>query len=90
MCPMQISKCPFEEFRWNAYPCPLEEKTIINGQFISCALEMSGSMRDILNVIGPSSKGQAIDSAIHLVMFHCSSNDIQLSCGQLNVLDVLC
>ena len=37
MCPMQISKGPFEEFRWNAYPCPLEEKTIINGQFISSA-----------------------------------------------------
>ena len=87
---MQISKGPVEEFRWNAYPCPLEEKTIINGQFISSAPEMSGNMRDILNTIWPYSKGQVIDRVMHWVTFHCSSNDIQFSCGQWNVLDVLC
>ena len=57
MCSMQISKGPFEEFRWNANPCPLEEKAIINGQFISNAPEMSGNARDILNSIWPPSKG---------------------------------
>ena len=70
MCPMQISKGPFKEFRWNAYPCPLEEKTIIYGQFISSAPEMSGNVRDVLNMIWSSSKGQVIDSAIHWVTFH--------------------
>ena len=53
MCPMQISEGPFEEFRWNANPCPLEEKAIINGQFISSAPEVSGNARDILNLIWP-------------------------------------
>ena len=90
MCPMQISKGPFEEFRWNAYPCPPEVKTIINGQFISRGPEMSGNTKVILNRIWLSSKGQVIDSAVHQVTFYCSANDIQFSCGQLNVLDILC
>ena len=52
MCPMQISKGPFKEFRWNANPCSLE-KAIIDGQFISSTPEMFGNARDILNLIWP-------------------------------------
>ena len=57
MCSMQISKGPFKEFRWNANPCPLQEKASVNGQFISSTPEMSGNVRDILNLIWPPSKG---------------------------------
>ena len=39
MCSMQISRGPFEEFWWNANPCPLEEKASVNGQFISSTPE---------------------------------------------------
>ena len=56
-CSMQISKGPFEEFWWNATPCPLEEKASVNGQLISSAPEMSGNVKEILNSIWPPSKG---------------------------------
>ena len=70
MCPMQISKGPFKEFRWNANPCHLEEKTIIDGQFIPSAPEVSGNTWDVLNSIWPSSEVEVMDCAIHQVSFH--------------------
>ena len=62
---------------------------MINGQFIPSTPEVSGNMRDILNLIWSPSKSEAIDSAIHWVAFNCSSNDIQFTCRQLNMLDVM-
>ena len=40
---------------------------------------MSGNPGDLLPVFGSTSKGQAIDSAVHQVMFHRTSNDVQFS-----------
>ena len=59
----------------------LEEKARIDGQFILGIPEMSGNAGNFLPAHGPTSKGEAIDSAIHWVTFHRASNDVQLSIG---------
>ena len=78
---MQISKGVAEELWGNADSCPLEEKARINGQFIPGTPEVSGNVGNFLPALGPSSKGEAIDGAIHWITFHIASNDVQFSFG---------
>ena len=48
-------------------------------QFILGTPEVSGNVGNFLPVLRPSSKGEAIDSAIHKVTFYRASNDVQFS-----------
>ena len=78
-----------EELHGNADSCPLEEKTRNDGQFIPGTQEMAGNMENILPLLGPCSKGEVIDSAIHQVTFHRASNDVQFSFRWLDMLDIV-
>ena len=57
--------------------------------FIPGSPEVSGNPRDFLSVLRPTSKGEAIDSAIHEVTFNGTSNYVQFSIWQLHILDIL-
>ena len=50
---------------------------------------MSGDVGYLLPSIGPTSKGEVIDSAIHWVTFHGASNDVQFNIRQLDMLDIM-
>ena len=60
-----------------------------NGEFVPSAPEVLGNEGNILLAFGPTSKGEAVDDAIHQVTFHRASNDVQLSIRRLNVLDIV-
>ena len=50
---------------------------------------MLGNVRNILLAFGPTSKGEAVDGAIHWVVFHRASNDVQFSFRKLDMLDIV-
>ena len=50
---------------------------------------MLGNVGNVLLVFGPTYKGEAIDGAIHCVMFHGTSNDVQVSLFELDMLDIV-
>ena len=89
MCSMQINKGSIEELWEYADSCPLEEKTGIDRQFIPDTPEVSGNVRNFLLMLRPSPKGEAIDGAIHWVLFHRALNDVQFSIRQLDMLNIL-
>ena len=43
--------------------------------------EMSGNVGNFLHSIGPPSRGEVIDGAIHQVTFYRASNDVQFRFG---------
>ena len=86
---MQVSKDVVKEFQRNTYPCPLEEWARFDGQFIPSAPEVLGNAGNILLAFGLSSKGEAVDSAVHQVTFHGASNDVQFCLRKLDMLDVV-
>ena len=50
---------------------------------------MLGNAGNVLLAIRPSSKGEAVDDAVHWVAFDRASNDVQFSLGKLKVLDIV-
>ena len=88
MCCMQVGKSVFEQLWGYVYPCPLEEQAGINGQFVLGSSEVSGYPGDLLPALRPTSKGVAIDGAIHWVKLHRALNDVQFSIRQLHMLDI--
>ena len=51
----------------------------MDGQFIPGTLEVSDNAGNFLSALRPSSKGEAIDGAIHWVTFCGALNDVQFS-----------
>ena len=50
---------------------------------------MSHNVGNFLPSVWPSSKGEAIDSAVHQIAFYGASNDVQLSILQQDMLDIV-
>ena len=48
------------------------------GQY-TASPEMPGDLGNLLSVLGPTSKGQVIDGAIHCISFHGTLNDVKFS-----------
>ena len=86
---MQVSEGTVKELWENADAAIFEEEANLYGQLILGAPEVSGYPWDWLPAIQPSPKGEAVHCAVHWVIFNGTLNGIQLSCGQLDMLDVL-
>ena len=50
---------------------------------------MSGNVGNVQLAFGPTSKGEAVDDAIHQVTFHGASNDVPFSLRKLDMLGIV-
>ena len=83
------ARVPVEEFWGNADVASFEEEASLFRQLIQGAPEVLEYLWDLLPSIQLSTKGEAVQCVVHWVTFKGTLSGIQLSCGQLDMLEVL-
>ena len=68
---------------------PLRSRPDLTDSLSLVPQEVLDNVRYILPAFGPFFKGEAVDSAIHWVTFHRTSNDVQFRLRKLDVLDIV-
>ena len=78
---VEVSKGPVEALRGDAYLVSLQQDTILNGDFIPGAPEVSGDPWDLLEVVRPPSKGEVVQGVVDWITLYSSSNGIDFTIG---------